>query len=442
MTEAKLQEGLGGASTYELEIIAKDGRKVMLEVSSRILFVQGKPVGVEGIGRDISDRKVLEEELRHSQKMEAVGRLAGGIAHDFNNLLTAVLGHSELLLATPSLDTTIREDLKEIRKAGERAASLTRQLLAFSRKQILELRILDLNAVIAGMQTLLSRLIGEHIHLSIVNAPDLGRVRADQGQLEQVILNLAINARDAMPEGGQLTIGTANVDLDEAYAIGHPTAKPGRYVMIAVSDTGDGMDAATRARIFEPFFTTKEQGKGTGLGLSMVYGIIRQSDGYIWVYSEPGYGSSFKIYLPWVGQGSVGETDAPKDIATVPFPCDERVLVVEDEPAVRNLVRTVLKKQGYSVVQASDGPEALRLAGEYEGPIHLLLTDTVMPLMNGLELARRLSAIRPETRVLVMSGYTEDRAVRHGALSADTSFLQKPFTPDALAKKVREVLDA
>ncbi len=437
--EDKLREGAEAASTYELEILAKDGRKLILEVSSRLIFDKGKPVGVEGIGRNITDRKTLEEELRQSQKMEAVGRLAGGVAHDFNNLLTAILGHSELLLANPSSDPRVREDVEEIKKAGERAASLTRQLLAFSRKQILESKILDLNVVVASMERMLGRLIGEDIHLSTVKSPDLGPVRADQSQIEQVILNLAINARDAMPDGGYLTIGTSNVDLDDAYVISHTAAKPGPYVLIAISDTGLGMDAATQLRIFEPFFTTKEQGKGTGLGLSTVYGIVKQSDGYIWVYSERGHGTTFKIYLPRVCQP--GERKEASAMTVSSTAGTETLLVVEDEQAVRSLVTTVLRRQGYTVLEAADGPSALEIAERHAGLIHMTLTDTVMPLMSGSEFARRLCALRPETRVLFMSGYTEDAIVRHGVLSEGASFLQKPFTPDALVRKIREVLE-
>ena len=439
MTETKILGGPEVTSTYALEILAKGGRRVMLEVSSRLLYDQGKPVAVEGIGRDITDRKMLEEELRQAQKIEAIGRLAGGVAHDFNNILTAILGHSELLLATPTLERSVREDIEEIKKAGDRAASLTQQLLAFSRKQILEPKVLDLNGVVIGMEKLLLRLIGENVRLGTHIAPQLGKIKADRGQLEQVILNLAINARDAMPSGGFLTIGTANVDLDASTATGHTSATPGRYVMLAVSDTGYGMDVETKARIFEPFFTTKEMGKGTGLGLSTVYGIVKQSDGYIWVYSERDHGTTFKIYLPRVD--AVAEQEPLEVKADLPKSGNETILVVEDEASVRNLVTTVLNRQGYVILEAPEGRQALEVMQGHDGPIHLLLTDTVMPEMGGSELAAQFATLRPDTKVLFMSGYTDDAVIRHGVLSEGTSFLQKPFTPDVLVRKVRQVLE-
>jgi len=403
-------------------------------------FVEnGQLVRVWGTQRDVTEQRHLEEQFRQSQKMEAVGQLAGGIAHDFNNLLTAILGNTQLLLRELPPGDSMRDDVEEIRKASERAASLTRQLLAYSRRQMLQPEVLDLNVVMAEMDKMLRRLIGEHIDLVAVFAPDLGRVRADPNQIEQVIVNLAVNARDAMPDGGKLTIGTANVDLDESFAQAHLGSVPGSYAMLAVTDTGVGMDAAVRAHLFEPFFTTKEVGKGTGLGLATVYGIVKQSGGYISVYSEPGHGSSFKIYLPRIATPAEPPAAALKG---GPAPGSETVLVVEDEPAVLTLSRRALEAQGYVVLAASDADAALRVVERHGGMIHLLLTDVVMPGLSGHELADRLTAQRPGIRVLYMSGYPGDAVVQHGTLPIGSAFLQKPFSPDGLARKVRDVLDA
>ncbi len=399
----------------------------------------GHLVRVWGTQRDVTEQRHLEEQFRQSQKMEAVGQLAGGIAHDFNNLLTAILGNTQLLLRELPPGDSKRGDVEEIRKASERAASLTRQLLAYSRRQMLQPEVLDLNVVVAEMDKMLRRLIGEHIALVAVLAPDLGRVRADPNQIEQVIVNLAVNARDAMPDGGKLTVETANVDLDEAFAQAHLGSVPGSYALLAVTDTGAGMDATVRAHLFEPFFTTKEVGKGTGLGLATVYGIVKQSGGYISVYSEPGRGSSFKIYLPRIATPA----DAPPGPQkSGPAPGSETVLVVEDEAAVLTLSRRALEAQGYVVLAASDPAAALRVVERHGGMIHLLLTDVVMPGLSGRELADRLTAQRPGIRVLYMSGYPGDAVVQHGTLPSGSAFLQKPFSPDGLARKVRDVLDA
>jgi len=381
-----------------------------------------------------------QQQLLQVQKMEAIGRLAGGVAHDFNNLLTVLGGRSRLLLDRLRRDDPLRRDIELIQETADRAATLTQQLLAFSRKQVLAPKVLDLNAVVVNMDTMLRRLIGEDIDLVTVPGPALGRVKADPGQIEQVIMNLAINARDAMPRGGQLTIETANVELDEAYARRHVAVRPGPHVMLAVSDTGPGMDAETQARVFEPFFTTKEPGKGTGLGLATVYGIVKQSGGNIWVYSEPGRGTTFKIYLPRVEEAA--EPVEPAKALAGPPRGLETVLVVEDDEALRELAREILQSHGYTVLEARHGGEALPIGERHAGPIHLLVTDVVMPWMSGRELARRLMPAHPEMKVLYVSGYTENAVVHNGVLDPDTAFLQKPFTPDALARKVREVLDA
>ena len=387
-----------------------------------------------------AERKHLEAQLLQSQKLEAVGQLAGGIAHDFNNLLTAIMGYSQLSLLRLPPDDRLRPNLEEIKKASDRAATLTRQLLAFSRKQVMQPKILDLNSVIVDLERMLRRMIAEDIEMRTMLQEKLGNVRADPGQIEQVIMNLAVNARDAMPFGGKLTIETANVYLDETYAQQHLAVVPGAYVMLAVSDTGMGMDAETQQHIFEPFFTTKEVGKGTGLGLSTVYGIVKQSEGYIWVYSEPGEGTTVKIYLPRVEEGAaeykrpVALTDLPKG--------NETILLVEDDEMVRRLAREVLKTSGYQVLEAASGGAARQICEQNKEVIHLLLTDVVMPEMSGREVVNRLLPLHPEMHVLYMSGYAENAIVHHGVLDEGISFIQKPFSPQALALKVREVLDS
>jgi CheY-like chemotaxis protein len=370
--------------------------------------------------------------------MEAIGRLAGGVAHDFNNLLTVILGFGELMLGDLKPGDPVRDAVEEVCKAGQRAAGLTRQLLMFSRQQVIEPKVLDLNDVLTGMHKMLRRILGEDVETISLSNPSLGRVRVDPSSIEQVVMNLAVNARDAMPTGGKLTIETANVVLDEHYALSHLPAKAGPYVMLAVSDTGTGMDRETQARIFEPFFTTKELGKGTGLGLSTVFGIVQQSGGNIWVYSEPGKGTTFKVYLPRVD----AEVDVVRpQVGSAALRGTETILLVEDEEQVRAVVLNILRRQGYRVIPAQNGGEALLLCEKHSGAIDLLLTDVVMPRMSGPELAKRLAMTRPEMKVLCMSGYTDDSIVRHGVLEGHVAFLQKPITPASLARKVREVLD-
>ncbi len=380
-----------------------------------------------------------EEQLRQAQKMEAIGRLAGSVAHDFNNLLSVILSYSSLVLAELKAVDPLRADLESIKKAGEKAADLTNQLLAFSRQQVLAPRVLDLNEIVVGSERMLRRLLGEDVELIIQYERNLAHVVADPGQIDQVVMNLAINARDAMPEGGKLTIETRNVVLDESYTTEHFEAGVGPHVMLAVSDTGVGMDKQTQIRIFEPFFTTKELGKGTGLGLSTVFGIVKQSGGNIWVYSEPGGGTTFKVYFPAV-EGE--QPEAPEVLEPVTLHGTETILLVEDQDEVRRVAHAILRKFGYHVIEARNAGEALLSCERHPRTIHLLLTDVVMPQMSGRELAERLLRIRPEMRVLYMSGYTENAIVHHGILDSGISYLQKPIVPELLARRVREVLDA
>jgi nitrogen-specific signal transduction histidine kinase/CheY-like chemotaxis protein len=390
---------------------------------------------------DITDRKELEERFRQAQKMEAVGRLAGGIAHDFNNLLMVIQGYADLLAERLPAGEPLRRNAEQIQMASQRAAALTQQLLAFSRKQILAPKVLNVYAVIADMEKILRRLIGEDIHLETSSEENLGLVKADRSQIEQVILNLAVNARDAMPGGGRLTIETANVELDSSFTRVPQVLAPGKYVMLAVTDSGMGMDAATQAHIFEPFFTTKEKGKGTGLGLATVYGIVKQSGGYIWVYSEPGHGATFKIYLPRIEDESSSLVERePSEAHSLPRGSSEMVLLVEDEKGVRELAREYLETSGYQVIEAEDGHTALELAAMHAGPIDVLLTDVVMPGIGGRELAERVVQIRPGIKILYMTGYTDRAIVHHGILETDAVLLQKPFTLATLASKLREIL--
>ena len=389
--------------------------------------------------RDVTERRGLEEQLRQAQKMDAMGRLAGGIAHDFNNLLTAILGYCNLMLDEMRAGDPLRDDVEEIRKAGNRAASLTRQLLAFSRRQLLQPQIVDLNELVRQTEKLLRRLIGEDVELVIALTPETAAVKVDPSSIEQVLVNLAVNARDAMPVGGLLTVETAVVDLDSSHAIAHMTVDPGRYVMLSVGDTGRGMDASTRERLFEPFFTTKEQGEGLGLGLATVYGIVKQNGGQIWVYSEVGHGTVFKVYLPAARPTAASARAEPSGDGQIERGW-ETVLLVEDEDAVRVLAREVLRRHGYVVLEARHGLDAVRVAEQHQDAIHLMITDVVMPHMSGRDLAIRLTAARPDMKVLFISGYT-DHAVVHRDLTPGTAFLQKPFTPEHFARAVRSVLD-
>jgi len=391
--------------------------------------------------RDVTDRRILEEQVILAQKMEAIGRLAGGVAHDFNNILTAIGGYTDLLLADLAPDDKRRRDVEEIHRAADRAAALTHQLLAFSRRQVLQPKVISLNALVPDIEKMLRRLIGEDILFATVLHPKAGNVRADPGQLEQVIVNLAVNARDAMPKGGRLTIETRNVELDESYTADHPNVKPGHYVMLAVTDTGVGMNEETRARIFEPFFTTKVRGKGTGLGLATVYGIVQQTGGHIWPYSEPEQGTTMRVYLPRVGEPA-DPIEHPIETTPIALRGTETILLVEDEAPVRSITRQLLQRNGYTVLEASDGQTALALVdGAQQGThVDLLLTDVIMPGMSGRELAAELMARRPALRVLFMSGYTDDAVVRHGMLEPGLAYLEKPFRPPTLLRKVREVL--
>jgi two-component system cell cycle sensor histidine kinase/response regulator CckA len=429
--------GAGPRLHTDLRHRRRDGSIIDVEIATNEMVISNRPARLVLL-RDVTERKQLEGHFRQAQKMEAVGQLAGGVAHDFNNLLTAIIGFSDLLLADLTPGDQRRNDVDQIRDAARQAAGLTQQLLAFSRKQMLQPRVVDINEIVTGSEKLLQRLIGENIALTTALDPALGAVRADPAQLEQVIVNLAVNARDAMPDGGTLVIETANAELDSSYTAEHSLVSPGGYVRLAVTDTGTGIHPATQARLFEPFFTTKGPGKGTGLGLSTVYGIVKQSGGFIWVYSEPGKGATFKIYLPRV--------DAPVErLGAASSPAlrrgTETVLLVEDESALRAVARRALERQGYEVLEAPDAAAALAIAAGRGGAIDLVVTDVVMPGMSGAELALRFTALHPGVPFLFMSGYTDEAIVRHGVLEPGVAFIQKPFSPDALARKVGEILD-
>ena len=437
-----LLAGLQGPApkiALEARVRRKDGSWRLCEGTFTNLFGDSAVRAVVANYRDITERRQLEQQLRQAQRMEAIGRLAGGVAHDFNNVLTAIFGYADLVLEDLPVGSPSRQDLAEIRKAAERASALTRQLLAFSRQQVLEPVVLSLNELVEDIDKMVRRLIGEDIDLRLSLSRDLGNVRTDPGQMQQVIMNLVVNSRDAMPTGGKLVLETSNTELSEQYAEMHQPVAPGPYVMLAVSDTGCGMDAETKARVFEPFFTTKEKGKGTGLGLSTVYGIVKQSGGYVWVYSEPGRGTTFKIYLPRVDAPAQPPAQRPEAGSVAGT---ETILLGEDDDMLRPLAKGLLERLGYTVLEATNTEEALAIAARHAGPIHLLVADVVMPGASGRDLARRLSESRPETRTLYMSGYTDDAIVHHGMLEPGLNFLQKPFTPAVLARKVRDVLDA
>jgi nitrogen-specific signal transduction histidine kinase len=405
-----------------------------------LLSLDGTTRQVLGVATDITERKHLEEQFRQAHKMEAVGRLAGGVAHDFNNVLTIIRAQTEFLLADLAGDDSRRADVLEIQEAADRATAFTRQLLAFSRRQLLQPEVLDLNGVVSGMEMMVRRLVGEDVVLLTKLHPDLPRISADPSQLQQVVLNLAVNARDAMPRGGTLLIETALVELDEHYPRQHPTAKPGVHVVLAVTDTGCGMDPATRSRVFEPFFTTKEPGKGTGLGLSTVYGIVKQSGGHIWVYSEIGRGTTFKLYFP-PHYGVVKASEPERTIAPING-AGATILLVEDERPVRSTVRRLLERHGYKVLEAANGHDALTLVTSRQAEIHLVLSDMVMPGMGGMELADRIRALSPTIPVLLMTGYTEEAITRAGERPREEQIIEKPFTLNAMLEKVRWALAA
>jgi PAS domain S-box-containing protein len=425
-------------TAYDLEIIAKDGSRIPIEVNTRIIYENGIPVGVQGIARDIRERRLLEDQLRQSQKLEGIGLLAGGIAHDFNNLLTVINGYGDLTLRSMPVSDPLRINVVAMKDAGDRAAALTSQLLAFSRKQVLQPRVHNLNVVITDLEKMLRRIIRESIEFRTVLDPELGNIKADPGQIEQVIMNLSVNARDAMPNGGILTIETENVHLDEEYASQHMKVVPGPFVEMTVTDTGEGMEEKIRRRIFEPFFTTKELGKGTGLGLSTVHGIVKQSGGDILVSSEVGQGTTFKIYLPCVDE----TIQKPKWTDDEDYSGTETILLVEDEEIVRNLVRQILTSYGYNVLEAVGGNDALAICETYCEPIYLLLTDVIMPGMSGWDLKDRVGELYPSIKILFMSGYADETITQSGILDSGAAFIEKPFSPDDLACKVREVLES
>lgn len=440
MTAAKL-EGKN-VPAYDIEIIAQDGRRIAVEVNTRLIYDNRVPVQIQGIARDITERKHLEEKFRQSHKMEAIGLLAGGIAHDFNNLLTAISGYSELTLRKMNSDDPLRHNISEIKDAGDRAGALTSQLLAFSRKQVLNPRVHNLNTVISDIEKMLRRIIRESIEFRTILDPGLHNIKADPGQIEQVIMNLSINARDAMPHGGSLVLQTQNINISETEAFDRLNIGPGRFVKMSVKDNGEGMDEETLGRMFEPFFTTKDSGKGTGLGLSTVYGIIKQSGGDIDVFSEVGKGTTFDIYLPSIDdpaqsqkwRGSNGNAQTQNG--------NETILLVEDEEIVRNLVREILVSGGYKVLEAASGPAALSIYKAHPNKIDLLITDVIMPKMSGLELGDQLVSLSPAIKILFMSGYTDDSIDDSRLLEPNRAFIEKPFTPDELARKIRNTLKA
>jgi PAS domain S-box-containing protein len=442
ITKAIEQVFSTGHTAIESHFLTRDGKEIPYYFKGvQLVTKEGPWILVFGI--DLSERRRLEGQFRQAQKMEAVGTLAGGVAHDFNNLLTIISGYGEMLLSDLAPTDPARELVAEIHEAAERATGLTRQLLAFSRHTVLDPRVVNLNDLVRENEKMLRRLIGEDVELTAVLDPALAPVRVDPGQIGQVIMNLAVNARDAMPTGGKLTIETATAQLDDTFAVAQPEARPGRYVLLSVTDTGSGMSPAVQAHIFEPFFTTKGPGKGTGLGLATVYGIVKQSGGFVVVHTELGHGARFTCYFPVAeDRAAADESARPVTPAATEVAArgTETILLVEDEDALRSIVRLALQRCGYTVLEASQGTAALRLAEQHEGPLHLLITDVVMPVLGGRELVERIARLRPDIKILYLSGYTDDAVVRHGVLQADVAFLQKPFTMVALANKVRQIL--
>jgi signal transduction histidine kinase/CheY-like chemotaxis protein len=423
---------------YEFEILHREGRRIHVEASvTEIEYRDGK--AILGLLRDVTEQRALEAQLNQTQRMESIGRLSGGVAHDLNNLLTPIIGYGEILGSDSALPARQREAARQVVQAAFRARDLVRQLLAFSRRQTLEFRPIDLNEMVSGFENLLRRTIREDIRIEFRSAPSLATIQGDRGQLEQVIMNLAVNAQDAMPDGGVVLIETSQVELDGGYAAKHPGVKPGTYVMLAISDSGHGMDDQTRERVFEPFFTTKDKSRGAGLGLATVYGIVKQHGGHVWVYSEPGEGATFKCYFPAVD--AVGLEPELVQVPPKSVRGHETVMVVEDETLVRQMVVSILLNEGYSVLEAEDGEHALRLLENHQGSLHLLLTDVVLPGMNGKELFRRIVARFPGIRVLYMSGYTDNMIAHRGVLDEGVAFLQKPFSGQGLRSKVRQVLE-
>ena len=438
---AAVQEAIDHGTPFDLELalITAKGRRIWVHTKGTVTMDEGRTVKITGVFHDITEQRQLETQLRQAQRLEVVGQLAGGIAHDFNNLLTAIRGYTELVQRKLAPGDQNRADLDQVLGASDRAVELTRQLLAFSRRQVLQPRVVDPGELVAGIAPMLRHLLGEHIELVTYAGPNLGHVKVDPSQFEQVIVNLAVNARDAMPEGGKLRIETANIELGSAYAASHPGTTPGPYVALMVSDNGSGMSEAVKSHIFEPFFTTKEPGKGTGMGLATVYGIAQQSGGSIYVYSEPGYGTSFKIYLPRVeDETAAAAASVPKAVTPTG---SETILLVEDEPSVRAYAARILSEQGYVVLEAPGGAAALALVAAHPGPIDLLVTDVVMPGLQGHQLGKQLSDLRPDLRVLYVSGFTENSVVDHGVVGEGIAFLPKPYTVDGLGRAVRLVLD-
>jgi two-component system cell cycle sensor histidine kinase/response regulator CckA len=445
-THLKRIRGEKVPDVYSFRIVTKNGSTRWFQISAVLISWEKRPATLNFL-TDITESKEAEDELKakerqllQAQKMEAIGRLAGGVAHDFNNLLTAIIGYTDILLIHPKMDQELKKFVEQIKNSSSRASSLIQQLLAFSRRQMMQAKTIDMNRLVANIDKMLRRLIGEDIELFTLFEKDLGMIKADPGQIEQVIMNLAVNARDAMPDGGKLVIETKNVELDQAYFDGRANGNPGSYVLVSVTDTGHGMDEETKKHVFEPFFTTKDRGKGTGLGLSTVYGIVKQSGGYIWVYSEPGRGSTFKCYFPRVNDVLLEiETRQERSLSKGG---SETILLVEDEYIVRNLISNILRHYGYTVIESENGEKALQVREQWSGSsVDMLITDVVMPGMSGRALADKLHGLYPEMKVLYISGYTDDAIVRHGVLDAGIPFLQKPFAPNDLAQKVREILD-